>query len=139
MFSFDYCFFCFPFVLIDMQAEAIGEAGSKFLQEGLKMEYIYDYMFHLLNEYGKLFTFKPSVPPGAVELCSETMACLANGTWKKFMEDSMVKSPAASAPCAMPPPFDPSSLRAFLETKDKSIKQVEVWENEYWQNRNKKQ
>jgi len=121
------------------QAEAIGEAGSKFLQEDLKMEYVYDYMFHLLNEYAKLLKFKPSVPPGAVELCSEIMACDANGTWGKFMVESMVKSPSDSTPCTMPPPYDPSSLRGFLDSKDKSIKQVEMWENEYWQNRNKKQ
>ncbi|GAB2224155.1 hypothetical protein Droror1_Dr00004903 [Drosera rotundifolia] len=32
------------------QAQAIGEAGSRFIHEDLKMEYVYDYMFHLLNE-----------------------------------------------------------------------------------------
>jgi hypothetical protein len=103
------------------------------------MDYIYDYMFHLLNEYAKLLKFKPSIPPGAVELCSEIMACRAIGTWEKFMVESMVKSPSDSTPCTLPSPYDPSSLRGFLDRKDKSIKQVERWENEYWKNVNKKQ
>lgn len=121
------------------KAEAMGKAASKFVHEDLKMDYVYDYMFHLLNEYAKLLRFKPSIPAGAVELCSEIMACPANGLWEKFMVESMVKSPADSTPCNMPPPYDPSSLQGFLERKDKSIKQVEMWENEYWQNKNKKQ
>uniref|UniRef100_A0A2N9GKX7 Glycosyl transferase CAP10 domain-containing protein n=1 Tax=Fagus sylvatica TaxID=28930 RepID=A0A2N9GKX7_FAGSY len=121
------------------QAQAIGEAASNFIHEDLKMDYIYDYMFHLLNEYAKLLKFKPSIPPGAVELCSEIMACRAIGTWEKFMVESMVKSPSDSTPCTLPSPYDPSSLRGFLDRKDKSIKQVERWENEYWKNVNKKQ
>lgn len=121
------------------KAQAIGEAASNFIQEDLKMDYVYDYMFHLLNEYAKLLKFKPSVPQGAVELCSETMACPAKGTWEKFMVESMVKSPSDLTPCTLPPPYDPSSLRGFLKRKDKSIKQVEMWENQYWKNLNKKQ
>jgi hypothetical protein len=121
------------------KAQAIGEAASNFIHEDLKMDYIYDYMFHLLNEYAKLLKFKPSIPLGAVELCSEIMACRAIGTWEKFMVESMVKSPSDSTPCTLPSPYDPSSLRGFLDRKDKSIKQVERWEDEYWKNVNKKQ
>ncbi|KAK3017594.1 hypothetical protein RJ639_004828, partial [Escallonia herrerae] len=36
------------------KAQAIGKAASNFIQEELKMDYVYDYMFHLLNEYAKL-------------------------------------------------------------------------------------
>ncbi|KAM4105153.1 hypothetical protein ACJW30_06G211200 [Castanea mollissima] len=121
------------------KAQAIGEAASNFVQEDLKMDYIYDYMFHLLNEYAKLLKFKPSIPQGAVELCSEMMACPAKGTWEKFMVESMVKSPSDLTPCTLPSPYDPSSLQGFLERKDKSIKEVEMWENEYWKNLNRKQ
>ena len=96
-------------------------------------------MFHLLNEYANLLKFKPSIPRGAVELCSETMACPAKGTWETFMVESMVKSPSDLTPCTLPPPYDPSSLLGFLKRKDKSIKQVEMWENKYWKNLNKKQ
>ncbi|CAK9180084.1 unnamed protein product, partial [Ilex paraguariensis] len=53
------------------------------------MEYVYDYMFHLLNEYAKLLKYKPTVPPGAVEVCSETMVCNAKGLDREFMIESM--------------------------------------------------
>ena len=32
------------------------------------MDNVYDYMFHLLNEYSKLLKFKPTMPEKAVEL-----------------------------------------------------------------------
>lgn len=121
------------------KAQAIGEAGSNFIQEDLKMDYVYDYMFHLLSEYAKLLKFKPTIPSGAVELCSETMACPADGVWKKFMVESMVKSPSDTIPCTLPPPYDPPSFQAFLETKANSTRQVEMWENIFWENQNKRQ
>ncbi|KAE8022532.1 hypothetical protein FH972_008324 [Carpinus fangiana] len=73
------------------KAQEIGKAASEFIREELKMEYVYDYMFHLLNQYAKLLTFKPIRPRRAVELCSETMACSAEGLQKKFFMESMVK------------------------------------------------
>ncbi len=84
------------------QAQAIGEAASKFIQEDLKMEFVYDYKFHLLREYAKLMRFKPTIPQGAVEICSETMACPQNGPWRQFMGESMVISPKDTPPCTMP-------------------------------------
>ncbi|KAJ9188353.1 hypothetical protein P3X46_003717 [Hevea brasiliensis] len=115
------------------QAQAIGEAASNFIQEDLKMDYVYDYMYHILNEYAKLLKYKPRIPPGAVELCSESMACAVNGVQGKFMRESMVVYPSDTNPCTMPPPYDPSALAEFLNRKDTSIRQVEMWENEYWQ------
>ncbi|KAG7986824.1 hypothetical protein I3843_03G101200 [Carya illinoinensis] len=119
------------------KAQGIGKAATKFVQEELKMEYVYDYMFHLLNEYAKLLTFKPIRPTNAVELCAETIACPAQGLQKKFLMESMVKGPTYSSPCTMPPPYDASSLHAFLKRKESSIKQVELWENNFWVNRTK--
>ncbi|KAB1205230.1 O-glucosyltransferase rumi [Morella rubra] len=119
------------------EAQAIGKAASNFIQEDLKMEFVYDYMFHLLNEYAKLLKFKPSIPPTASELCSELMACPAIGTWKKYMVESLVKSPSDSTPCIMPPPYDPSDFRVLFDTAGRSIKQVEQWENEFWEKLNK--
>ena len=103
------------------------------------MDYVYDYMFHLLNEYAKLLRFKPTIPPRAVEYCPETMACAVDGTWRRFMEESMVKFPGDSYPCTIPPPYDPSTLQDFLERKDNSTKQVEFWEDKYWHNKDKRQ
>ncbi|XAR53593.1 Protein xylosyltransferase [Bertholletia excelsa] len=116
------------------KAQAIGRAASEFIQEDLKMDYVYDYMFHLLNEYAKLLRYKPSIPEKAVELCSETMACGAEGLEKKFMMDSMVKGPVDVSPCSLPPPYDAVSLRSILKRKANSIAQVELWEKRYWTN-----
>jgi hypothetical protein len=117
-------------------AQEIGKAASQFTQEELKMEYVYDYMFHLLNQYAKLLTFQPVIPANAIELCSETMACLAQGLEKKFLLESMVKGPVYTSPCAMPPPYDPPSLHTILKTKEDSIKKVELWEKKFWENQN---
>ena len=43
------------------------------------MDYIYDYMLHLLTEYAKLLRYKPTIPENAVEICTESMACPAQG------------------------------------------------------------
>lgn len=116
------------------QAQQFGKAGTNFVEEELKMEYVYDYMFHLLTQYAKLLNYKPSVPPQAVELCSEVMFCPATGLEKQFMMDSLVKAPSRTPPCTMPPPFDPATLHSFIHTKQNSINQVDSWENQYWNN-----
>ncbi|KAL5565625.1 hypothetical protein UlMin_028789, partial [Ulmus minor] len=116
------------------QAKAIGEAASNFIQEDLKMDRVYDYMFHLLNEYAKLLKFKPTIPSGAVELCVETMACPTIGPWKDFMVESMVKSPSQTTPCNLPS-HDSNVVGDLFRRKVSSTKRVEAWENEYWRNR----
>ncbi|XP_057805627.1 uncharacterized protein LOC131020672 [Salvia miltiorrhiza] len=116
------------------KAKAIGEGGSRFIHEDLKMEYVYDYIFHLLNEYAKLFKYKPRIPPNAVEVCSESLACSADGNWRKFMEESMEKSASDAAPCTMPPPYEDHQLKAFVDEQAKATKQVEAWQEEYWAN-----
>ncbi|XP_027084559.1 uncharacterized protein [Coffea arabica] len=115
------------------KAQAIGKAASDFIQEELKMEFVYDYMFHLLYEYAKLLRFEPKIPEGAMEICSETMACHSNGTEKKFMLESLVKSPSDNTPCTLPPPYEPRVLGAFLRRKANSIRQVETWENNFYE------
>ncbi|KAL6503873.1 hypothetical protein OROGR_025796 [Orobanche gracilis] len=115
------------------EAQAIGKAASSFILNDMKMDYVYDYMFHLLSEYAKLLTYKPTIPKEAVELCSESMACHAQGFEKQFMTESLVKGPAISEACTMPPPYDPASLHSVIQGKVDAIKQVENWEREYWQ------
>ncbi|CAM8935044.1 unnamed protein product [Rhodiola kirilowii] len=114
------------------KAKKIGRSSTKFILEDLKMEYVYDYMFHLLNEYAKLLKFKPTVPQNAVEYCSETMACEAQGLKKNFMMDSLEKGPALVNPCTMRLPYDPKALSAMMRQRHDSIKKVEEWENSYW-------
>ncbi|CAH9121692.1 unnamed protein product [Cuscuta epithymum] len=94
------------------QAQEIGRAGSKFIEEELKMDYVYDYMFHLLSEYGKLMKYKPSLPPAAAGddddegyqlITSEHILSVAppQGLVKQFMIESLVKAPSITPPCTM--------------------------------------
>ncbi|PON90870.1 Lipopolysaccharide-modifying protein [Trema orientale] len=120
------------------EAEEMGKATSEFIQEDLKMDNVYDYMFHSLNEYAKLLTYEPTIPEKATELCSEAMACKERGLHKEFMLQSQVKSPADRGPCAMPPPFSPASLHSFLQRKTDTIKEVDLMEKQYYENQTKK-
>ncbi|XP_010523736.1 PREDICTED: O-glucosyltransferase rumi homolog isoform X2 [Tarenaya hassleriana] len=120
------------------KARGIAEAGSRFIREDVKMELVYDYMFHLLNEYGKLLKFRPEIPRGATEITPENMGCPATGRWKDFMAESMVMSPSERYPCGLPPPYDPLVLKEVLDTKINITRQVEAWEDEYWRDINKK-
>ncbi|KAK1290836.1 hypothetical protein QJS10_CPB18g01547 [Acorus calamus] len=74
------------------EAQAIGKAGSRFILEELKMDYVYDYMFHFLREYAKLLKYKPTKPPKAKEICVESMACAAKGREREYMMASMMKA-----------------------------------------------
>lgn len=112
----------------------MGKEASNFIQQELKMDQVYDYMFHLLSQYAKLLKYKPVVPRRAVELCSETMACPAEGLTKKFMMESLVKGPKDESPCVMQPPYDPATLQSVLQRKQNSIEEVEGWEKHYWDN-----
>ena len=115
--------------LLQIQAQGIGKQASNFIQKELSMDYVYDYMFHLLTEYAKLLRFKPTKPPEAVEVCSESLACQAIGREKKFMEDSMVRSASNAGPCNLPPPFSPEEFEALKRRREKTMKQIETWEH----------
>ncbi|KAJ1280165.1 hypothetical protein BS78_04G210600 [Paspalum vaginatum] len=110
------------------KAQRIGKQAGNFIQKELSMGYVYDYMFHLLTEYAKLLRFKPTKPSEAVEVCSESLACQAIGREKKFMEDSMVRSASDAGPCDLPPPFSPEEFKALQRRREKSMKQIETWE-----------
>ncbi|KAM0942075.1 putative protein xylosyltransferase [Dioscorea sansibarensis] len=114
------------------EAQEIGKRASKFMQEEMSMEYVYDYMLHLLTEYSKLLKYKPVVPEGAVEYCSESMACPSTGRHRTNMMDSLVKSPHSKGPCSMPPPYDPGELQQFKRMIANSRKQIEDLEEKEW-------
>lgn len=96
------------------------------------MEYVYDYMFHLMNEYAKLLKFKPEIPWGATEITPDSMGCPATERWRDFMAESMVMFPSEESPCEMPSPFNPQDLREVLERKANLTRQVELWEDQYF-------
>ena len=101
---------------------------------------MYDYMFHLLNGYAKLLRFKPTIPEGAVEICSESMACrLRGGERKLYMVESMVRSPSDTLPCTMPPPYEPEALKELLHQKENLIEQVKTRSMNNNNNNNNKQ
>ncbi|KAM3320021.1 hypothetical protein BC332_08125 [Capsicum chinense] len=120
------------------KAQKMGKTASSFIQEDMRMEYVYDYMFHLLNEYAKLLKYKPGVPQNANELCSEIMACPAEGIEKKLMMESMVNGPIDETQCKMPLPFDQLSLDSLLKRKESSIEEVLSLEKQYWQEQKEK-
>ncbi|KAJ0966698.1 hypothetical protein J5N97_023615 [Dioscorea zingiberensis] len=114
------------------EAQRIGKTASRFLREEMNMENVYDYMLHLLVEYSKLFKYKPVVPPGAVEYCSESMACPRKGRHREYMMESMVKAPHHKGPCSIPPPYDPGEMHEFLRMKANYTKRVEDLEEKAW-------
>ncbi|CAA0385165.1 unnamed protein product [Arabidopsis thaliana] len=119
------------------KAQDIGKKASEFVQQELKMDYVYDYMFHLLIQYSKLLRFKPEIPQNSTELCSEAMACPRDGNERKFMMESLVKRPAETGPCAMPPPYDPASFYSVLKRRQSTTSRIEQWESKYWRKQNK--
>ncbi|XP_071735953.1 uncharacterized protein [Rutidosis leptorrhynchoides] len=118
------------------KAQEMGEASSRFIQEDVKMDYVYDYMLHLLTEYAKLLKFKPFISPNATELCLESLACPADENWRNFMVESLVRQPTNTSPCTMPPPYDPSILKDIIDNRTRAINEVKMWEDEYWKNQN---
>ncbi|KAK6918397.1 Glycosyl transferase CAP10 domain [Dillenia turbinata] len=112
------------------EAQKMGKEGAKFVQEKVKMKYVYDYMYHLLNEYAKLLKYKPTVPPKAVEYTVENMACNAHGLEQTYLKESMVHGPSDTQPCTLPPPFGPSALKAYSQKRENLTKLVEQWEAE---------
>lgn len=125
-------------MIFELQAKAIGKAGSRYVKENVKMEHVYAYMFHLLREYANLLKFKPQIPAGGVEICSESLACAEKGLQRKFMVESMVKFPSERLPCTMPPLFEPAALEVLFERNENIMRQVAMWQNEYEESLNKK-
>ncbi|KAI4355039.1 hypothetical protein L6164_003857 [Bauhinia variegata] len=118
------------------KAQEIGREGSNYIHEKLKMKFVYDYMFHLLQEYARLMRFEPAIPAGAVEVCSESLACSKRRGLRELMQQSMVTKSSAKLPCTLPPPYKPRELREFLQRKESSIKQMEMKNGEYFNSLN---
>ncbi|KAL0918846.1 hypothetical protein M5K25_010887 [Dendrobium thyrsiflorum] len=81
-------------------ADAIGIKGQQ-LMEDLSMDRVYDYMFHLIMEYSKLLDFKPVPPPSALQVCMNTVLCLADEKQRELLEKSS-SSPSSTTACALP-------------------------------------
>ncbi|XP_062192295.1 uncharacterized protein LOC133895795 [Phragmites australis] len=107
------------------QAQRMAEEGSGFAREELSMDYVYDYMLHLLTEYARLLRYRPTVPEKAVELRPETIACPADGRDRDFMMESMERYVADYEPCTLPPPFTAQELRDMAHRDDELRRKVQ--------------
>ncbi|KAM0834500.1 hypothetical protein ACQ4PT_063576 [Festuca glaucescens] len=109
------------------KAQEIGGNASKFVQEELTMDHVYDYMFHLLSEYAKLLRYKPTVPDGAMEVTVESMTHGRRGLEREFMVDTMVNASGSAAPCELPSTFSTEELETLTRRKADAVRQVERW------------
>jgi hypothetical protein len=107
------------------QAQLIGEQGSQFVREEMSMDYVYDYMLHLLTEYAKLLRYKPTVPEKAVEICTESIACPARGLHRDCMMESMEKHVAGFQPCMLPPPFTTEEAKEIVQREAEVLSNME--------------
>ncbi|XP_042440698.1 protein O-glucosyltransferase 1-like [Zingiber officinale] len=114
------------------KAQKIGKKGSGFILEEVSMDYVYQYMLHLLTEYAKLLRYKPSLPEKATELFLESMACDQGGKVREFLMESMVSWASNAEPCTLPPPYGAEELEELRSKKNAAIKEVEKWEKEAW-------
>lgn len=110
----------------------MGKEGSRFILEEVKMDYVYQYMLHLLTEYAQLLRYKPTLPEKATDLCLESVACREQGLVKEFLMQSMVKWTSDSEPCDLPPAYTSRELEELRSRKAEAVKQVEKWEQEAW-------
>ncbi|KAK3122479.1 hypothetical protein QOZ80_8AG0614220 [Eleusine coracana subsp. coracana] len=106
-----------------VESERMAREGSGFARRQMAIDYVYDYMLHLLTEYAKLLRYKPVVPENAVELLPETVACpsISRGTEFEFMMQSRETHVAAYQPCKMPPPFTAQDLQNMAR-RDKQVR-----------------
>ncbi|KAK3128417.1 hypothetical protein QOZ80_6BG0461350 [Eleusine coracana subsp. coracana] len=114
------------------QARLVGEQGSRFVREEISMDYVYDYMLHLLTEYAKLLRYKPTVPENAVEICTEPLACPANATacTVTAMMQSMEKHVAGFQPCTLPLPFIAEEAKEIAQREADVLWNKEKMESE---------
>ncbi|GKU96883.1 hypothetical protein SLEP1_g10065 [Rubroshorea leprosula] len=83
-------------------------------------------------------------PPPLFRYCSnEESLDIVFPDWSfwgwEFMEESLVTSPSNSIPCTLPPPYNATEMREFLDSKANATRKVEMLEKEYWDHIKKKQ
>lgn len=110
------------------KAREIGGNASRFVQEELTMDRVYDYMFHLLSEYAGLLRYRPTVPDGAVEVTVRSMTHGRRGLEREFMAGTAVDVSGSADPCELPPPFGSEELETLRRRKADAVRRVETWE-----------
>ncbi|KAL0714938.1 hypothetical protein Bca4012_021917 [Brassica carinata] len=124
------------------KAQVIGRQGSDYITKNVEMKYVYDYMLHVLQGYGKLMKLDVTVPENATEVCSETMACpITDGGLiriRQCMDDSLVMSPSVKAACNLPKPYGDNELKSIIKKRQSAERKVMKWTDEYWNLRSPK-
>ncbi|WCJ29185.1 hypothetical protein M5689_010834 [Euphorbia peplus] len=105
------------------EASKIGKGGQD-LMDSLSMDRVYDYMFHLIKEYAELQKFVPVPPPGARQVCGDSILCFGDDKQKEYLKKSS-RSPnsSPSIPCTLQP-ADANFVENLLQDKEKVIKDV---------------
>ncbi|XP_068339633.1 uncharacterized protein [Pyrus communis] len=104
------------------EAKAMGQRGQDFM-ESLSMDRVYDYMFHLITEYSKLLDFKPDIPASAMEVCTESLLCLADPIQRECLKKSTAY-PSPGPPCALQS-ADSSLIKRWKRRKQETMDAVE--------------
>ncbi|KAM6578237.1 hypothetical protein CsatB_030074 [Cannabis sativa] len=104
------------------EAREIGKGGQD-LMESLSVDRVYDYMFHLIKEYSKLQKFKPIRPPSALEVCSESLLCLADAKQRYLLRKSTA-FPSSSPPCSLQA-ADINLMKNLIRKKRQTIDDIE--------------
>ncbi|KAM1494808.1 hypothetical protein ACFXTO_029602 [Malus domestica] len=104
------------------EAKAMGQRGQDFM-ESLSMDRVYDYMFHLIMEYSKLLDFEPDIPASAMEVCTESLLCLADPKQREWLKRSTAY-PSPSPPCTLPS-ADSNLIKRWKRKKQETMDAVE--------------
>ena len=91
------------------------------------MDYVYDYMFHLLSEYSKLQDFKPVVPSSAQLLCEKSVFCFADDPKiKDFLRRS--KSTVSNMPPCIFSHYDHQYIQNTERQREQNTEKIWGWE-----------
>ncbi|KAM1039925.1 hypothetical protein ACFX2I_029179 [Malus domestica] len=104
------------------QAKAMGQRGQDFM-ESLSMDRVYDYMFHLIVEYSKLLDFELDIPASAMEVCAESLLCLADPKQREWLKRSTAY-PSPSPPCTLRS-ADSNLIKRWKRKKQETMDAVE--------------
>lgn len=89
--------------------QEVGRRGRKFCEEDLKMENVYNYMYHILRYYGSLQRFKPERRPDFEHITIENLKDVdpKTGKFTSWYADNKLEEAATTPPCTLPPPQSP--------------------------------
>ncbi|GLT52025.1 hypothetical protein SLA2020_253880, partial [Shorea laevis] len=68
--------------------------------------------------------FKPAPPSTALEVCAESLLCLADPKQREYLERATT-APSPSPPCSLEP-ANGSFMKSWIEKKKKTIEDVRV-------------